>query len=39
MGGQGGHAEAVSADAISLLELERVIFKATKGVQGRPSTG
>ncbi len=39
MGGQGGHAEAVSADAISLLQLGRVIFKATKGVQGRQPTG
>ena len=33
MGGQRGHTETVSADAISLLELERVVIKATKGLQ------
>jgi hypothetical protein len=32
MGGQGGHTATVSADAISLLELERIIFKAIMGV-------
>ena len=33
MGGQRGHTETVSADAISLLELEREIAKVAKGLQ------
>jgi hypothetical protein len=33
MGGQRGHTETVSADAISLLELERLVIKATKGLR------
>lgn len=33
MGGHKGHTETVSAEAISLLELERMIVKAAKGLQ------
>jgi hypothetical protein len=33
MGGHKGHTETVSADAISLLELERMIVKVAKGLQ------
>jgi hypothetical protein len=33
MGGQRGHTETVSADAISLLELERIIVKVTRRLQ------
>jgi hypothetical protein len=33
MGGHKGHTETVSADAISLLELEKLIVKVATGLQ------
>jgi hypothetical protein len=33
MGGQRGHTETVSADAVSLIELEKIVVKAIKSLQ------